>query len=90
METIERGLHEGLQEESRLGSAIERRSAKVPSDLFLWLGAGSIIGSLAVFATGRRQEGVFVGMWAPTFLLLGIYNKLVKQLGPERRRADIH
>jgi len=24
-----------------------------------------------------------VGQWAPTFLVLGIYNKLVKQLGSD-------
>ena len=25
----------------------------------------------------------FVGQWAPTFLILGLYNKLVKQLGSD-------
>jgi hypothetical protein len=26
-----------------------------------------------------------VGQWAPTFLILGVYNKLVKQLGSDSR-----
>lgn len=32
---------------------------------------------------GHRQSAVFVGEWAPTFLILGLYNKLVKQLGSD-------
>lgn len=32
---------------------------------------------------GSRQNIVFVGQWAPTFLILGLYNKLVKQLGSD-------
>ena len=35
---------------------------------------------------GERQAhaGTFGGQWAPTFLILGVYNKLVKQLGSDR------
>ena len=32
---------------------------------------------------GSKHASVFVGQWAPTFLLLGLYNKLVKQLGSD-------
>jgi hypothetical protein len=35
-------------------------------------------------ATGKRHASLFVGQWAPAFLLLGVYNKLVKQLGSDR------
>jgi hypothetical protein len=31
----------------------------------------------------KNDEALFVGQWPPTFLLLGVYNKLVKQLGHE-------
>ena len=33
---------------------------------------------------GNKQASVFVGQWAPTLLILGLYNKLVKQLGSDR------
>ena len=33
---------------------------------------------------GSKHASVFVGQWAPTFLILGLYNKLVKQLGSDR------
>jgi hypothetical protein len=33
---------------------------------------------------GREHVSLFVGQWAPTLLILGLYNKLVKQLGSDR------
>jgi hypothetical protein len=69
--------------EGRVAAAIERRTAKLPSDLFLWAAGASIIGSLALKLSNRNHESLFVGQWAPTFLLLGIYNKMVKLLGTD-------
>ena len=34
---------------------------------------------------GRDQTANVVGEWAPTFLMIGGYNKLVKLMGSERR-----
>jgi hypothetical protein len=31
----------------------------------------SILLSLALYMTGRREAGIFVGLWAPTILNLG-------------------
>ena len=31
--------------------------------------------------SGRKSWGNFVGQWAPTLLILGLYNKVVKQHG---------
>ncbi len=31
----------------------------------------SILSSLALYMTGRREAGIFVGLWAPTILNLG-------------------
>ena len=36
--------------------------------------AGTVLAipiSLALYLTGRREAGIFVGLWAPTILLLG-------------------
>ncbi len=63
---------------------IEEQTAKLPSDTFLWLALGSIGASLTLKITGRDKDALFVGQWAPTFLILGLYNKLVKQLGSDR------
>jgi hypothetical protein len=32
---------------------------------------------------GDHKNSTFVGQWAPTFLILGLYNKLVKVAGSE-------
>lgn len=74
--------------EGQVASAIEQQTAKLPSDLFLW----SALGSMAVSATlkcfGKNHTALFVGQWAAPFLLLGIYNKLVKQSGHSGTEED--
>ena len=69
--------------ESRTARAIEQQTAKLPSDLFLWAALGSIGASLTLKIMGRGEDALFVGQWAPTFLVLGTYNKLVKQHGSD-------
>ncbi len=79
MSTFETGLGDKSRHEDRVTSEIEQRTANVPSVTFLGLAGASIAGSLALFLLDRREDAIFVGQWAPTFLLLGLYNKLVKQ-----------
>lgn len=70
--------------EGRLSKSIQEVTAKMPSDSFLWLAGGSIVASLTLRVLGRNSDANFVGEWAPTFLILGLYNKLVKQLGHDK------
>lgn len=69
--------------EGTIARAIEEQTARLPSDTFLWLAVGAIGASFALHVSGRRQESTFVGQWAPTFLILGLYNKLVKVAGSD-------
>lgn len=69
--------------EGKVAATIEKQTAKLPSDLFLWAAGGSIIASLLLKSQRRDTDALFVGQWAPTFLLLGIYNKLVKLHGSD-------
>ena len=71
-------------EEGPLARAIEHQTAKLPSDIFLWAALASIATSLVLQIMGLKKKALFVGQRAPTFLLFGIYNKLVKQLGSDR------
>ena len=73
--------------EGQVAKAIERETAKLPSDTFLWLAIGSMIVSATMQLAGKKHGSVFVGQWAPAFLLFGVYNKLVKQLGSDRVSA---
>jgi hypothetical protein len=77
-----RGAHQG-EREGAVARMIEEQTAKLPSDLFLWAAGGSIVGSLVLNAMGEEHKSLFVGQWAPTFLILGLYNKLVKLQGSE-------
>ncbi len=64
--------------EGPITQAIERQAPKIPSDFFFWAAGASIAASLALKVAKRQHDALFVGEWAPTFLLLGIFNKLVK------------
>ena len=75
------------QREGPIARAIETQTAKIPSDVFLWAAFGSIGASLAFKVVGKANEALFVGMLAPTFLILGLYNKLVKVAGSDRATA---
>lgn len=70
--------------EGPVARAIEEQTAKLPSDLFLWAGLGSIAIALGLQLSGKKDQANFVGHWAPTFLILGLYNKLVKLQGSDR------
>ena len=69
--------------EGVVARTIEQQTAKLPSDTFLWLAGGSIATSLALKMMGRDTDALFVGQWAPTFLILGLYNKIVKVAGSD-------
>lgn len=74
---------EEVHREGKAAKEIEKRTAELPSDLFLWAAAGSILGALTLRMLGRQDDAQFVGQWAPTFLILGLYNKLVKMFGSD-------
>ena len=67
--------------EGELTKNIENQTAKLPSDTFLFTAGGVIAISLALKLMRRKDDANFVGQWVAPILLLGIYNKLVKQLG---------
>lgn len=70
--------------EGTVARTIEQQTAKLPSDTFLWAAVGSIGVSLVLQLTGRKKESLFVGQWVAPFLLLGVYNKIVKVAGSDR------
>lgn len=74
----------GRHTEGPVARGIEEYTAQVPSDVFLWAAGASIIGSLSLMCSGNRHGALFVGQWAPTFLLLGVYNKIVKVAGHDQ------
>lgn len=53
--------------ESVLHSADESTKRATGVSLFHILTFGSIGASVALFLSGKKLEGIFVGLWAPTF-----------------------
>ena len=50
---------------------------------FLWAALGAMAASLTLKILKKDETALFVGQWPAPFMLLGIYNKLVKQEGHE-------
>ncbi len=69
--------------EGKVARSIEQQTAKIPSDAFLWSALGSMGASLTLRIMGKAEAANFVGQWAPTLLVLGMYNKLVKLHGSD-------
>jgi len=69
--------------EDRVSKTIESQTAKIPSVVFL----GAALLAMGVSAALKCSRGkddkdaLFIGQWAAPFLLLGIYNKIVKTEG---------
>lgn len=75
--------------EGPVARTIEQQTAKLPSDTFLWLAGGSIAASVTMKILGRDHDALFFGQWAPTFLILGLYNKLVKLEGSDGAAREV-
>jgi hypothetical protein len=71
----------GSTDEGMLTSRIERITAALPSSTWLTLAGGALFGSIVLRVLGKDRYAGIVSELAPTFLLIGVYNKLVKLHG---------
>jgi hypothetical protein len=68
--------------EGKVAKTIEDKTARfVPSDAFLWTAFASMGTSLVLKIMGKEDLSLFVGQWPAAFLIMGLYNKLVKTHG---------
>ncbi len=74
--------------EGPVARGIEHYTAQIPSDWFLWAAGASIVASAAFQLLGRKEDAQFVGHWVAPFMLLGVYNKIVKVAGSDRVHAS--
>jgi hypothetical protein len=81
--TADRGVNPHEHGEGYLTEQIEQYTSQVPSGTYLSLAVASIGLSLTLQMLGRKHEAQFVGQWVPTILILGLYNKMVKQHGSD-------
>src|SRR6185503_2586631 len=69
--------------EDRFTGAIESQTSKVPSSGYLAAAFGAITASAILKIVGKDDWALFVGQWPAAFLLMGVYNKIVKQHGSD-------
>jgi len=55
-----------------------RLTDQVPAQIWYWAALGSILVSAPLFLMDKRDWSIFVGQWPPTFLLFGLFHKLVQ------------
>jgi hypothetical protein len=54
-----------------------RVTDQVPETIWYWSAFSAILVSAILFVMGKRDWSIFVGQWPPTFLLFGLYHKLI-------------
>jgi hypothetical protein len=72
------------QTEDEFTKIIEKYTAAIPSTGYLAVATGAMAVSLACQLAGRGKWGNFIAQWVPTWLIIGLYNKLVKLEGHDR------
>ncbi len=80
---MEMRVEKGRATEDRVTGAIESKTSQVPSSGYLAAALGSMAGSLILKIAGHDEWALFVGQWAAPFLIMGVYNKMVKQHGSD-------
>ncbi len=76
-------VERGQDDEDKFTGAIERQTSKAPSSTFLGLALASMGASAILKIVGKDNWALFVGQWAAPFLIMGNYNKMVKQHGSD-------
>ena len=70
--------------EDQFTKTIESYTAAIPSSGYLAVAIGAMGLSLVCEVAGRGKWGNFIAQWVPTWLIIGLYNKLVKLEGHDQ------
>lgn len=82
---MEMQVEKGRATEDRVTGAIESQTAQIPSSGYLAAALGCMAASAILKFAGKDDWALFVGQWPAPFLLMGVYNKMVKQHGSDAR-----
>jgi hypothetical protein len=81
-DTLETGRPQII--EDGFTKSVEDYTAAVPSSAYLGIALGAMALSLAFQLTGRGKLANFIAQWVPAWLIIGVYNKLVKIEGHDQ------
>jgi hypothetical protein len=76
--------------EDEFTKTIEKYTASIPSSAYLAVAIGAMGFSLFCQLVGRGKWGNFIAQWVPTWLIIGLYNKVVKQEGHDQFDRGYH
>jgi hypothetical protein len=82
------GNSEHAKTEDPITKGIENFTAEIPSSAYLGIAIGAMGISLMCQVTGQGKWGNFIAQWVPTWLIIGLYNKLVKLEGHDQYDRD--
>jgi hypothetical protein len=80
---MEMRVERGGAAEDRFTGAIESKTSQIPSTGYLGAAIASMAASAVLKLAGKDEWALFIGQWAPSILIMGVYNKLVKQHGSD-------
>lgn len=55
-----------------------RVTDNIPEETWYWLALGSIGLSALLKITKHENMAIFIGQWPPTFILFGLYHRLIR------------
>jgi hypothetical protein len=55
-----------------------RVTDNIPEETWYWLALGSIGASALLKLASKDHWALFVGQWPPTFILFGLYHRLIR------------
>jgi hypothetical protein len=67
----------------KIAHITESMASRTPTLLFLFGALIAVAVSAALQLNRKRQLSLFIGQWAPSLLLFGLYNKLSKTMGAD-------
>jgi hypothetical protein len=70
--------------EDEFTRTVEEYTSAIPSSAYLGVAFGAMALSLLFQLTGQGKWGNFIAQWVPTWLIIGLYNKLVKLEGHDQ------
>jgi hypothetical protein len=70
--------------EDEFTRTVEEYTSAIPSSAYLGVALGAMALSLLFQLTGQGKWGNFIAQWVPTWLIIGLYNKLVKLEGHDQ------
>jgi hypothetical protein len=73
----------GEAQEDQVTASIEKYTSQIPSSVYLAAALTSMAVSVGFQVAKKQHMSLFIGQWAAPFLILGLYNKMVKQHGSD-------